>query len=150
MTAVTYNFTLEQGVPLSKTVLLKNSDNSIKDLTGFTALMHLRQYPSSEVVLLELSSANSKININTATGAVTLATADGAATKAPRRIPVGFQSFAIGAAIAAQANTLSKVFQQPLAVNAGNYLHVFLKIPIGTATASQIIRGTVTIDATWE
>lgn len=72
MTAVTYNFTLEQGVPLSKTVLLKNSDNSIKDLTGFTALMHLRQYPSSEVVLLELSSANSKININTATGAVTM------------------------------------------------------------------------------
>ncbi len=72
MTAVTYNFTLEQGVPLSETVLLKNSDNSMRDLTGFTALMHLRQYPSSEVLLLELSSANSKIEINTATGAVTM------------------------------------------------------------------------------
>jgi len=82
--------------------------------------------------------------------AVSLATADGAATKAPRRIPVGFQSFPIGAAIAAQATTLDKVFQQPLAVNAGNYLHVFLKMPIGTATASQVIRGTVSIDATWE
>jgi len=82
--------------------------------------------------------------------AVSLATADAAAAKAPRRIALGFQSFAIGAAIAAQAAVIDRKFEQPLAVNAGNYLHVFLKMPIGTATASQIIRGTVTIDATWE
>lgn len=82
--------------------------------------------------------------------AVSLATADAAAAKAPRRVPIGIQSFAVGAAVGAQANTLDRVFQQPLVVNAGNYLHVILKMPIGTATASQIIRGTVTIDGTWE
>ena len=41
-------------------------------------------------------------------------------------------------------------FRQPLSVNAGNYLHVILKIPVGTATASQIVRGVVAINATWE
>lgn len=72
MTAANYNFTLEQGVPLSKTILLKNSDNSVKDLTGFSAVMQLRQYAGHPTVVLELSTANSKVNINTATGAVSM------------------------------------------------------------------------------
>lgn len=72
MTAANYNFTLEQGVPLSKTILLKNGDNSVKDITGFTAKMQLRQYPSHPDILLELSTTNSKLNINTGTGGVTM------------------------------------------------------------------------------
>ena len=72
MPAANYNFTLEQGVPLSKTILLKNGDNSVKDLTGFTAKMQLRQYPSHPDILLELSTTNSKLNINTVTGGVTM------------------------------------------------------------------------------
>lgn len=82
--------------------------------------------------------------------AVSLATADAAAAKARRVIPLGFQNFAIGAAIGAQANRIAQTFSQPLPVNAGNYLHVILKMPIGTATVSQVIRGVVGIDATWE
>lgn len=82
--------------------------------------------------------------------AVSLATADAAATKAPRRVPIGVQSIPVGAAVGAATNTLSKVFKQPLPVNAGNFFHVILKMPVGTATASQIIRGVVGIDATWE
>lgn len=82
--------------------------------------------------------------------AVSLATADGAATKAPRRVPVGVQSIPVGAVVGASTNTLSKVFKQPLPINAGNFFHVILKMPVGTATASQIIRGVIGIDATWE
>lgn len=82
--------------------------------------------------------------------AVSLATADAAAAKARRVVPLGIQSFAIGAAIGAQATRISQTFSQPLPVYAGNYFHVILKMPRGTATASQVIRGIVGVDATWE
>lgn len=82
--------------------------------------------------------------------AVSLATADAAATKARRVVPIGVQSFAIGAAAGAQAVGLKADFTQPLPINAGNYFHVILKMPIGTATATEIFRGVVGIDATWE
>ena len=82
--------------------------------------------------------------------AVSLATADAAATKAPRRVPLGCQSLPVGLAVGGNVPDLRVDFRQPLSVNAGNYLHVILKIPVGTATASQIVRGVVTINATWE
>ena len=82
--------------------------------------------------------------------AVSLATADGASTKAPRRVPLGCQSLPVGLAVGGNVPDLRVDFRQPLAVNAGNFLHVILKIPVGTATASQIVRGVVTINATWE
>jgi hypothetical protein len=82
--------------------------------------------------------------------AVSLATADGASTKAPRRVPLGCQSLPVGLAVGGNVPDLRVDFRQPLSVNAGNYLHVILKIPVGTATASQIVRGVVAINATWE
>ena len=82
--------------------------------------------------------------------AVSLATADAASTKAPRRVPLGCQSLPVGLAVGGNVPDLRVDFRQPLSVNAGNYLHVILKILVGTATASQIVRGVVTINATWE
>ena len=82
--------------------------------------------------------------------AVALATVDTATTKAPRRVPLGCQSLPVGLAVGGNVPDLRVDFRQPLSVNAGNYLHVILKIPVGTATASQIVRGVVTINATWE
>lgn len=72
MAAANYNFTLEQGVPLTKTIFLKNANDTIKDLTGFTAKMQLKQYPAHSDVLLELSNTNGKININTVAGSVSM------------------------------------------------------------------------------
>ncbi len=82
--------------------------------------------------------------------AVTLATAEGAGTKATRRIPLGFQAFPIGAAIGAQAGVIDVKFDTPLFVEAGNYVHLILKMPLGTATASQIIRGVASIIGYYE
>lgn len=82
--------------------------------------------------------------------AVSLTTVDGASTKAPRRVPLGCQSLPVGLAVGGGVPDLCVDFRQPLSVNAGNFLHVILKIPVGTATASQIVRGVVTINATWE
>ncbi|MFN7834849.1 MAG: hypothetical protein ACK5NY_03525 [Burkholderiaceae bacterium] len=84
----------------------------------------------------------------TGSTAVSLATTDSltAAGRAPRRIALGIQSFPIGAAIAAQATPIDLTFDaSPLVVEPGCFLHVILKMPIGTATASQVIRGVVTV-----
>lgn len=82
--------------------------------------------------------------------AVSLTTPDGASTKAPRRVPLGCQSLPVGLAVGGNVPDLRVDFRQPLSVNAGNYLHVILKMPVATATASQIVRGVVAINATWE
>jgi hypothetical protein len=82
--------------------------------------------------------------------AVTMATAEGAGTKASRRLTLGYQSFPVGAAIGAQATPIDVNFDAPLFVEAGNYLHVLLKIPVGTATGSQILRGVVFVNGYFE
>jgi hypothetical protein len=82
--------------------------------------------------------------------AVSLATADAATTKAPHRATLGTQGFAIGAAIGAPAEPLSVKFASPLVANPGEFVHIILKMPRGTNTASQIIRGTCLIDSEWE
>jgi hypothetical protein len=63
---------------------------------------------------------------------------------------LGAQSFPIGAAIGAQAPVVSRQFQTPLVTNSGRVFHVGLKMPLGTATASQIIRGLVSINGYFE
>ena len=79
--------------------------------------------------------------------AITLATvADTAVVKQSRRMPLGVQNFAVGAAIGAQANTIDTKFSSPLMVEPGNYVHIILKMPLATATGSQVIRGTCFVD----
>jgi len=84
--------------------------------------------------------------------AVSLATADSATagTRAARRITLGLQAFPIAAAIGTVATPIDVNLDAPLYVAAGTFVHVILKMPIGTATGSQIIRGTVTINGCWE
>lgn len=85
--------------------------------------------------------------------AVSLATADSltAAGRAPRRLTLGVQTIPVGTAIGGAADkAIARTFGTPLMVPAGTFLHVILKMPVGTATASQVIRGTVGIDGFFE
>ena len=82
--------------------------------------------------------------------AVSLATADGAAAKSPARVALGNQVFPIAAAIGAQATRIDVNLDAPLVVNPTEFIHVILKMPLGTATASQVIRGIVGINAYFE
>ena len=66
------------------------------------------------------------------------------------RVSLGSQTFVIGAAIGAQANVIRETFQAPYVTNSGRIFHVALKMPLGTATASQIIRGTVRVEGYFE
>lgn len=79
--------------------------------------------------------------------AVSLATVDGAGTWAPRRIPLGIQSLTVAALVGAMANDLNRRFDIPLVVEGGRFLHIILQIPVGTATALQILRGDVLINS---
>ena len=61
------------------------------------------------------------------------------------RRQIGTQSFAVGAAIGAAATPIDINFITPEVVESGRFLHIILNMPIGTATASQVIRGQVLV-----
>jgi hypothetical protein len=82
--------------------------------------------------------------------AVSLATADGAGTWAPRRIPLGVQAFPLTAAIAQLANDIVRTFDPPLVVDSGRFFHVIMQVPLGAATASQLLRGNVNVQGFFE
>lgn len=85
--------------------------------------------------------------------AVSLATTDSltAAGRAPRRLALGSQSFPVGAAIGANADRRIDVnLDAPIVVAAGTFVHVILKMPVATATASQVVRGVVGFNAFFE
>lgn len=81
--------------------------------------------------------------------AVSLATT---APYSPMRVPIGRQVFAIGAVVESLPSNPEIVWspQTPMAVQPGKFLHVILRVPVGTATASGFLRGHVAIDGFFE
>jgi hypothetical protein len=75
-----------------------------------------------------------------------------AAPYAPMRVALGQQIFAIGATIDSAPNPpfIDVQFPTPLAVQPGRVLIVGLRIPIGTATASGFLRGSVAVNGFYE
>lgn len=82
--------------------------------------------------------------------AVSLATADGTGTRARRIIPLGMQSFVVGSAIGAPAERILEDFNPIIVVEPGTFVHVIVRVPVGTATGSQVIRGICRIGGYWE
>lgn len=85
--------------------------------------------------------------------AVSLATAEAAAAKAPRRLPLGFMTWAVGAAIGQgpQAGPIIvDLGDAPVFVNPGEFVQLVGKFLVGTATASQTISFTWTPIYGWE
>ena len=82
--------------------------------------------------------------------AVTLLTVDTAVARLPKRIALGVQTFVVGALAGAQAPRVDVNLDAPLVVEPGTYFHIILRIPYGTATATELFRGQVGINAYWE
>jgi hypothetical protein len=61
------------------------------------------------------------------------------------RRQVGCQNFQIGAGVGACATPLDVNFVTPEVVESGRFVHVILNMPVGTATATEIFRGTCLI-----
>lgn len=59
--------------------------------------------------------------------------------KARRIQPIGVQTFPVGAAIGAVADTIQFDFEAPLVINPGEFVQVICKPLVGTATASQVL-----------
>jgi hypothetical protein len=79
--------------------------------------------------------------------AVSLATA---APYTPMRVQIGSQSFPIAAAISAIQPGFNWTPGTPMVVQPSRFLHIILKMPIGTATATEIFRGSVAVDGFFE
>lgn len=72
MTASIYDFELEQGATSRKIIVWTDSNGTLRDLTGYSARMQIRQYVGSDVVLFELSTTNGKIVISPVDGEIAL------------------------------------------------------------------------------
>lgn len=72
MSAAIYNFEIEQGTSLIKSVVWKDSNGVPIVMTGYTARMQIRETIDSDDILLELSTTNSKIVLTPAQGKITL------------------------------------------------------------------------------
>jgi hypothetical protein len=81
---------------------------------------------------------------------VSLATAEAAATRAPRRLTLGTQSFVVGALAGQAAARIDVNLDAPVVVEPGTYVHVILRMPYGTATATEVFRGQVGFNCYWE
>jgi hypothetical protein len=90
--------------------------------------------------------------IGVGTTAITLATADSVTTgtRAARRLGLGMQSWIVGAAVGTLGQTVDTRLSAPLIVEAGTYCQILLKIPLGTATATQFFRGIVNVNGYFE
>lgn len=70
-----------------------------------------------------------------------------ATAKAPRRIPIGLQSWIVGAAVGTLGQDVVVTFNSPVVVHPGEYVSLVAKFIQGTATASQVIFVNAMFDA---
>lgn len=82
--------------------------------------------------------------------AVTLLTVDAATSRLPKRIALGVQTFLVGDVVGNQAGRVDVNLDAPLVVEPNTYFHIILRIPYGTATATEVFRGQVGMNAFWE
>jgi hypothetical protein len=70
-----YNIVADQGATLSRVITWRDSARNPYNITGYTARMHVRSAVESTSLILELTTANSRISLGGATGQVTLSVA---------------------------------------------------------------------------
>tara|TARA_B110001454_G_scaffold210682_1_gene225455 strand:- start:1007 stop:1354 length:348 start_codon:yes stop_codon:yes gene_type:complete len=72
MPAGIYNFTCEQGTTFLRDIEVTNFDDTIRDLTGYTARMQVRRDMEASSALIELTTENGRMQILSALGTVSL------------------------------------------------------------------------------
>lgn len=64
MSAGAYDITCEQGATFSRTLTVKDSNGDARDLSDYTARMQVRRTTSSSTTLVELTTENGRISLN--------------------------------------------------------------------------------------
>lgn len=77
-------------------------------------------------------------------------TEDAIGTKIRRIIPLGITSWLVGALIGQSAPTIYRNYDAPLVIHGGEHFSIIAKVILGTATASQEIRGQVMVNGYFE
>lgn len=77
-------------------------------------------------------------------------TAVSLATVTLTRVGIGSQSIPVGSAIGFACPQIVRTFSTPVHCPTGRFFHVILRMPVGTATASQVIAGMVNIEGYFE
>ena len=73
MSAGYHHFIIEQGATFGQTLTLKDSSDTLINLTGYTsAEMDLRETPESSSEVITLTTANNRISLGGSAGTVTL------------------------------------------------------------------------------
>lgn len=72
MLAGVHNFTIDQGAYWQRVIKLFNPDESVYDLSGYTARMHLRRDIRAASPVIALTTENGRIQINGPAGSLTL------------------------------------------------------------------------------
>jgi hypothetical protein len=92
-----------------------------------------------------------QFGLGVGSSAITPATADSgtAGTRAIRRIPLGIVGFPVASAIGT-TQSIDINLDAPIVCEPGTYVQIYYKQFIGTATGSQINRGTCMINGYWE
>jgi len=67
MTAKSVNIQIDRGTDFSHSFVMKNTDQTIIDLTGYTAVSKIRKYPDDS-----LSVQSFNVGISSTTGTITL------------------------------------------------------------------------------
>lgn len=80
---------------------------------------------------------------------VSLATTESATTKAPRRLPIGIQSFVVTAPVGATPPTLDLDMTSPILVQPGEFVQLVAK-NLGTVTSAGTITFIVSFGGYWE
>jgi hypothetical protein len=80
---------------------------------------------------------------------VSLATTESATAKAPRRMPIGIQSYAAAAVVGATPNILDMDLNSPIVVQPGEFIQVVAK-NLGVVTTAGIITSIVSFGGYWE
>jgi len=79
--------------------------------------------------------------------ALSLATPDSATSRSPKRIPLGGQTLQIGSVPGegAKEGNILRTFANGIMAEPGTFVHIIMRVPVGTATASQRLQGSVGI-----
>lgn len=102
----------------------------------------------AQVVAIATTPTVMQWSLGVGSTAVSLATAEAATTKARRVYSLGAIGFPVGELIGIP-KVLNGDISTPICAHPNEFVHIILKIPVGTATATQTFRGTVGINGYW-
>lgn len=105
---------------------------------------------SSVLTVLGANGATLWWLVGVGSTAANLATADslGVAIRGPRVQGLGIQAYPTTTAVGTAAESISRAFRTPLLVQPTTYLHIILRVPLGTASGA--IQGLVAINGWFE